>query len=1393
MARPHLMASEESLVTLLNKSFFDDIFCPEYDSPFVVSDMPLNELSPSQTTAMTSNATPELVAPVSATVLSPATVNNPDNYLTAVAPHENTNSDAQQVLSGEKFRLDQGDVNMGLLQGSFDSEVKRPHQAQEHQSPMLNFDHNSQTNALLGNPAHSHAVDIDGLAGGQGITNGFEEAQEHGPDYETQIDVSMADPALLNATLATQGFGGPSDNGPNFTEEEMAERTTQVLETLQSLAVPNPSSSSIHQGHYADDWYNQASQLGSGIPPPLMFPPDMQVGGYDNLACGQQLMQDGDQKVQGFAKIEFPDGHFYLNSYQLKIGRDIVAQRIHKKQMAKAMSHNGGGHGQAKSMISDTAGFVRHFDDEDVIEDNMSRRKRRKERDTSKSAKRFKKSRSSESSSQYLSRRQSLAPPIDATHMYQSSFEQPAKVDVEKHRPSPHKLATVLIHPANKDDEAAWNGISRDHLLIAFNFDKNLWEAHVRGRNGCFLEEEYKGTGEVFPLPNGARLQIGAVLLLWRLPEHIPIGKTGAEEDTFSDEETSPENEQVTACVMNGKEMSLEFAHERRAGLSVSDNDSDGDSREMAEPEAAEEDEDLDNEASEIELGDEDDAEHGLQHQRLFSDASEDEDDKIEEVEYDKDQDEEKDQQGLELELGDDSEEEEEIEDIKPPPKKAPAIKKRGAGRPPKGEKSKRQLMEEKKAAALANEKGVQQADKKTSKKEDRESKTASKGVKDESTSQAHPETTNKPAPEGEKRKVGRPRKHPKPDNASEPREKRKYTKRKPKEPKDGESKAEGATGENEPNDEGKEQKQGRAVRSPSPTFNEEDLTPEQLAKPSCNYVQLIYEALSESPHPKMSLPQIYRAIQRKHPYFVCRVTTVGWQSSVRHNLGQNEGFEKVERDGKGWKWGIKAGATFEKEKKKKSSPQPQYPQGMQPIYPGIAHGYYHPHPGMMMPPPGYQMSPQMPANYRPGQQPYMGHPPAHMNGYYQPGSQPLMNGQPHITIPAALAPPTSTAYSSPYGPKPAAANGPSASEQNAPPPADKPTSPLAPRQSPYHPQPNYPYPPPPQHPSQAYPPQPQQLASLISQPSQSNHPQPQQPIPPQVQPTTAQSHSRTSTPAAVAAHATLPAPPAPPAPPALAAPAAPPVSNAHVDERVLKAVESFKSLLSRQLADKLNGKEILDNSVKKVLGQMPDSAGHPEEKSIVEVLRNMLGKIGLQHPTYHPTQSNDQRSPQLPPQPPQPQPHGQSQQHASHTRTQASASSHSPANSTGPERQNPTIVRPSFHTQSLARPTGTRPSVSSMVRSNSNSSCAPLDHNTPGSPAAALPASDNSGVPLCKNTGPSAPPPPACVSNGANTPKSTGDMGQSKEPGPTEATGNAEESQDFKKSFVPGPLVQTT
>ncbi|RPB17188.1 winged helix DNA-binding domain-containing protein, partial [Morchella conica CCBAS932] len=75
--------------------------------------------------------------------------------------------------------------------------------------------------------------------------------------------------------------------------------------------------------------------------------------------------------------------------------------------------------------------------------------------------------------------------------------------------------------------------------------------------------------------------------------------------------------------------------------------------------------------------------------------------------------------------------------------------------------------------------------------------------------------------------------------------------------------------------------------------------------KPSASYVILIHEAISNSGQQALTLPQIYKAIERKYPYFKLRVTTTGWQSSVRHNLGAHKAFTKVTRSGKGWLWGI--------------------------------------------------------------------------------------------------------------------------------------------------------------------------------------------------------------------------------------------------------------------------------------------------------------------------------------------------------------------------------------------------------------------------------------------------------------------------------------------------------
>lgn len=113
------------------------------------------------------------------------------------------------------------------------------------------------------------------------------------------------------------------------------------------------------------------------------------------------------------------------------------------------------------------------------------------------------------------------------------------------------------------------------------------------------------------------------------------------------------------------------------------------------------------------------------------------------------------------------------------------------------------------------------------------------------------------------------------------------------------------------------------AARSISPEMKESDYTLEQLQRPNANYVILIHEAITSAEAKEMNLQQIYHAIEKKYPFYRFKVTTTGWQSSVRHNLQQNGAFMKIRREGKGYVWGINPDVSIEKEKRKRVTPPP--------------------------------------------------------------------------------------------------------------------------------------------------------------------------------------------------------------------------------------------------------------------------------------------------------------------------------------------------------------------------------------------------------------------------------------------------------------------------------------
>lgn len=220
------------------------------------------------------------------------------------------------------------------------------------------------------------------------------------------------------------------------------------------------------------------------------------------------------------------------------------------------------------------------------------------------------------------------------------------------------------------------------------------------------------------------------------------------------------------------------------------------------------------------------------------------------------------------------------------------APKKRGPGRPPKnGVMSKRQERELRKQAQEAAKKNL---------------------------------PPQEPGDAIQKRKVGRPRKHPLPESAEGQAEKRKYKPRKPK----------GEDGEEEPDGEKPTKERSQKHKTPPLELKREDFTEEQLQKPTKNYQLLIDEIMSAAPEKGYSLKQVYKRIQEKWPFFYFCVDTKGWESSVRHNLLGSECFQKIDGN-----WHRVAGVPLESGKKRKPSDSAADPRPT-----GMYNGYTHPY-----------------------------------------------------------------------------------------------------------------------------------------------------------------------------------------------------------------------------------------------------------------------------------------------------------------------------------------------------------------------------------------------------------------------------------------------------------------
>jgi hypothetical protein len=245
-------------------------------------------------------------------------------------------------------------------------------------------------------------------------------------------------------------------------------------------------------------------------------------------------------RIQAFAKLEFDDGHFYVNTYSFILGRDVRAARAafqREVQVRQAMrpsrnkSSSGGntshtpnrvkrdGSAYVGSVVSDRGGIM-GFDPD--VPHHISQISRR-----------------SSVSSQPDSMLHATPAQLQANHTdynalaMQSLYDGSADakpVDMLALLPSPDACPTIPIHPPATADgsSAGHKGISRKHVKIAYNFDKNFFEMEVMGRNGAFIGADWLAPGQVRPLHSGDYIQIGGVRIRFLLPD-VPIGETGAD------------------------------------------------------------------------------------------------------------------------------------------------------------------------------------------------------------------------------------------------------------------------------------------------------------------------------------------------------------------------------------------------------------------------------------------------------------------------------------------------------------------------------------------------------------------------------------------------------------------------------------------------------------------------------------------------------------------------------------------------------------------------------------------------------------------------------------------------------------------------------------------------
>ncbi|KAJ9620661.1 uncharacterized protein PV06_04641 [Exophiala oligosperma] len=372
---------------------------------------------------------------------------------------------------------------------------------------------------------------------------------------------TVADGPTMHRGLSA-GEGHTPNNHANASEYMMQDTDLGNQNVNANAAISIPPLPPLNNDDFMDE--NAPPPFPSSLPQDSVDQSQATLLGDDTFTMGQTEPQapmpsqgppPERREIEAFAKIEFEDGNYYITTYACELGRDAFAYRAASARAAEArqadQEHAQSSSGRRSgfpevvsrpgdsqvqgSVVSEAGGFggvdeaplpkeTDHKDSHhmDSHSSDMSGGSIVKPQEVliNPPLIPFDYHKTAERQAQMENRQTRSRQRQSGNAEIESDNEQPAPVTAD-HIPTADNCPLIPIHACRTFEQSELENlrsISRRHVKIFWDFDKEWFEMKVLGRNGAFLNDRFLERGEVMRLRDGSKIQISNVWMTFRLP-----------------------------------------------------------------------------------------------------------------------------------------------------------------------------------------------------------------------------------------------------------------------------------------------------------------------------------------------------------------------------------------------------------------------------------------------------------------------------------------------------------------------------------------------------------------------------------------------------------------------------------------------------------------------------------------------------------------------------------------------------------------------------------------------------------------------------------------------------------------------------------------------------------